>query len=169
MATIGLGGEAGGGSCKPGSVPSRTAEGGSHSSWTRVSPSLQQPTRELGAGRPRNAPLFGLAPGGVYRAGRSPGPLVSSYLTVSPLPRLGNNETRRSALCCTFLRVTPTGRYPAPCPVEPGLSSPGANPKRLPAPTPLQLTRNPSPLQYPTSHVRKNIPLDLCYANQDLH
>ena len=31
------------------------------------------------------------------------------------------------------------------------------------------LARNPSPLQYPTSHVQFNIPLDLCYANQDLH
>ncbi|EAN78978.1 hypothetical protein Tb10.61.0020 [Trypanosoma brucei brucei TREU927] len=31
------------------------------------------------------------------------------------------------------------------------------------------LARNPSPLQYPTLHLRKNIPLDLCYANQDLH
>jgi len=25
--------------------------------------------------------------------------------------------------CGTFLRVAPTGRYPAPCPVKPGLSS----------------------------------------------
>jgi hypothetical protein len=30
---------------------------------------------------------------------------------------------RRSALCCTFLRVAPTGCYPAPCPVESGRSS----------------------------------------------
>ena len=30
----------------------------------------------------------------------------------------------RSILCGTFLRVTPTGRYPAPCSTEPGLSSP---------------------------------------------
>ena len=27
--------------------------------------------------------------------------------------------------CCTGLRVTPTGRYPASCPAKPGLSSPG--------------------------------------------
>ena len=31
----------------------------------------------------------------------------------------------RFVFCGTFLRVTPTGRYPAPCSVEPGLSSPG--------------------------------------------
>jgi len=30
----------------------------------------------------------------------------------------------RFVFCGTFLRVTPTGRYPAPCSVEPGLSSP---------------------------------------------
>jgi hypothetical protein len=37
---------------------------------------------------------------------------------------------RRSALCCTFLRVTPTGRYPASCPVESGRSSDGSPPRR---------------------------------------
>jgi len=26
-------------------------------------------------------------------------------------------------LCCTSLRVASTGYYPAPCPMEPGLSS----------------------------------------------
>ena len=29
-------------------------------------------------------------------------------------------------LCCTIFGVTSTGRYPAPCPVKPGLSSPAA-------------------------------------------
>ncbi len=35
------------------------------------------------------------------------------------------NLTAEAAVCfCgTFLRVAPTGRYPAPCPVKPGLSS----------------------------------------------
>ena len=32
-------------------------------------------------------------------------------------------ETKQSTFCCTFLRVTSTGRYPASCPIEPGLSS----------------------------------------------
>ena len=32
--------------------------------------------------------------------------------------------TWRFVFCGTFLRVTPTGRYPAPCSAEPGLSSP---------------------------------------------
>src|SRR5262249_5824138 len=49
----------------------------------------------------------------------SPTPLVSSYLTVSPLPPCG----RRSPLCGTVRGVAPPGTYPAPGPVEPGLSS----------------------------------------------
>ena len=35
-------------------------------------------------------------------------------------PRPGH---RRSLLCCTFRRLAAPGRYPAPCPAEPGLSS----------------------------------------------
>ena len=65
---------------------------------------------------------------------RSPGTLVVSYTTVSPLPVRGGSirllagaipRHRRSALCCTFRRVTPPGYYPAPCPAESGLSSTG--------------------------------------------
>jgi len=37
-------------------------------------------------GPPSYAPLFGLAPGGVCRIPRSPGELVRSYRTFSPLP-----------------------------------------------------------------------------------
>lgn len=37
--------------------------------------------------------------------------------------------TWRSVFCGTFLRVAPTGRYPAPCSAEPGLSSPCQNGK----------------------------------------
>ena len=37
---------------------------------------------------------------------------------------------RRSALCGTFRRLTPPGRYPAPCPVELGLSSSGRTRQR---------------------------------------
>ncbi len=54
---------------------------------------------------------------------------VRSYRTVSPLlsanPTLyGLNQTgERFNFCGTFLRVTPTGSYPAPSPMEFGLSS----------------------------------------------
>ena len=43
---------------------------------------------------------------------------VSSYLAFSSLP-----VKPAVIFCCTFLRVTSTGRYPTPCPVKPGLSS----------------------------------------------
>lgn len=49
-------------------------------------------------------------------------PLVRSYRTVPslphPLPGTGGLH-----FCGTILGVAPTGNYPAPCPVEPGLSS----------------------------------------------
>ena len=43
---------------------------------------------------------------------------VSSYLAFSSLPHSGG-----FLFCCTFLKVAFTGNCPAPCPVEPGLSS----------------------------------------------
>src|SRR2546423_321119 len=53
--------------------------------------SLLRPTRELGRAvllrpRGRNAPCLALLRVGFAEPDRSPGPLVSSYLTVSPLP-----------------------------------------------------------------------------------
>jgi len=72
--------------------------------------------------------LFGLAPGGVYRATSVTRRAVRSYRTLSPLPsswglsRFALLETpnatpsrRRFAFCCTVPRVAPAGRYPAPC------------------------------------------------------
>ena len=63
----------------------------------------------------------------------SPSDPVSSYLTLSPLPPFRRSLSYggpcrqgcggRTSLCGTFPGVTPAGRYPAPCPVEPGLSS----------------------------------------------
>jgi hypothetical protein len=50
------------------------------------------------------------------------GSAVGSCSTFSPLPsRVAS--VGRSILCCTFLEVSFTGRYPASCPAEPGLSS----------------------------------------------
>lgn len=47
------------------------------------------------------------------------GGLLHHHSTLTGIPR-------RFLFCCTGLGVTPTGRYPAPCPVKPGLSSPTA-------------------------------------------
>jgi hypothetical protein len=71
---------------------------------TPIARVLKRPTRELGRAT-LDAPLFGLAPGGVYRAPMSPPGPVSSYLTVSPLPR-GETEASpsgRFVFCGTFL------------------------------------------------------------------
>ena len=47
---------------------------------------------------------------------------VVSYTAFPPLPA----HSGRLYFCCTVLGVTSTGRYPASCPMKPGLSSPAA-------------------------------------------
>jgi len=53
-------------------------------------------------GEPK-APLFGLAPGGVYPATAVAGSAVRSYRTISPLPRL--SEERRGGIFSVALSV----------------------------------------------------------------
>ena len=83
--------------CKPGFVlaePSKGRCGGDHFSRMTVACHLQQPTRKAGAERatPRRSPkgrtssCLALLPVGFTEPDRSPDLLVSSYLTVSPLP-----------------------------------------------------------------------------------
>jgi hypothetical protein len=110
---------------KPGSVPGAgyPAPDDGHSSRTAVTDSLQRPTRKHGRAT-LDASLLGLAPGGVYLASAvtsGPGELLPHPFTLTCLRR---SFGRRTALCGTIPGVTPAGRYPAPCPVEPGLSSP---------------------------------------------
>ena len=62
--------------------------------------------------------LFGLAPSGVCPAKPVASLAVRSYRTISPLPL-----ARRYIFCGTFRQLALPGRYPALCPVEPGLSS----------------------------------------------
>ena len=79
------------------------------------------------------ASLFGLAPCGVLRATDVATGAVRSYRTFSPLPAsalagfgAAGLATHRwlYVFCATVLQVTLTGRYPAHCPPEFGLSSP---------------------------------------------
>ena len=56
-------------------------------------------------------------------AAASPRTAVSSYLTFSTLPRYNRDGAVSVSLSVPRQRRDP-GRYPAPCPVEPGLSSP---------------------------------------------
>ena len=53
---------------------------------TPVTRGLQQPTRELRAGHPQTLPYLVLLRVGFSKPAMSPLPLVSSYLTLSPLP-----------------------------------------------------------------------------------
>src|SRR2546430_5971288 len=66
-------------------------------------------------------PTLGLAPGGVCRAARvtpGAGALLPHRFTLACAPPVARRRHRRSALCGTFLPVTPTGPEPAPCPAE---------------------------------------------------
>src|SRR5205085_3291567 len=116
--------------CKPGSVPPVTRGRWPFLSDAGCPAPPATGTRGLDEqpghpGSPPGAPL-GERPPIWSCSGRGlPGrpvtrPPVGSYPTISPLPA----RCRRCHFCGTFLRVTPTGRYPAPRSVEPGLSSP---------------------------------------------
>ena len=65
--------------------------------------------------------LFGLAPGGVCRAGLLPDSRCA--LTAPFHPCLIPCGPSAVSFCCTFRQLAPPRRYLAPCPVEPGLSS----------------------------------------------
>ena len=111
----------------PGSVlPCRYRRGSSgHPSTDAVADALQRPTRALGRAALKRA-LSGLAPGGVYLAfpvTREAGGLLHHRFTLTCASGLRTRPTRRSVLCGTGLRVTPSGRYPPPCSAEPGRSS----------------------------------------------
>jgi len=90
----------------------------------RVTTHLKRPTRERCGPHLRvapRAPLFGLAPGGVFRAadGYPPrGALLPHLFTLA-----GACALRRYVFCGTFRGLAPPRRYLAPRPVEPGLSS----------------------------------------------
>ncbi len=71
-------------------------------------------------------PLFGLAPGGVYRAAacyHPRGALLPHLFTLTGAPGHRQVALRRYIFCGTFHGLSPSRRYLAPCPMEPGLSS----------------------------------------------
>jgi hypothetical protein len=113
--------------CKPGSVESN------HSSTTCVTAGLEQPTRKY-AGltlqqvlRPLRLPYLALLRVGFAVPSSVATDAVRSYRTLSPLPAptgFTRGTLRRFAFCCTFRGLAPPRRYLAPCPPEPGLSSP---------------------------------------------
>jgi len=103
-----------------------------HSSSPAIAGGIKRPTRKLRTGRSDRASLFGLAPCGVLPATRVTTGAVRSYRTFSPLPASALTGFGAAGLatcrwlcifCATFLQVALTGRYPAHCPAEFGLSS----------------------------------------------
>jgi len=103
------------------------ATGNDHSSQDAGCPAPHATYPEAWTGRPQSLPYLVLHRVGFAELLRSPGELVRSYRTVSPLPG-GDSQpcgipVGRYPFCCTFLRVTATPRYGAPCPVVFGLSS----------------------------------------------
>ncbi len=97
------------------------------------SSSLPGSTRDSRLPRPalrRNGTtsLFGLAPGGVFHAvdccQRRGALLPHRFTLASARGDFSSRALRRSALCCTFRGLAPPRDYLAPCPLEPGLSSP---------------------------------------------
>ena len=111
--------------CKPDSVPG-FRPGGGHPSGSAVTGGLERPTRASSAAGHSIGSYLALLREGFTKPAPSPGPLVGSYPTFSPLPT-GTSYMSAPAggfpFCGTFRRVAPPGRYPAPCPLESGLSS----------------------------------------------
>ncbi len=131
---------------KPSSVPGGVAA----NPWTVIHLGTPLPTHSSGlpgrhgGGQPHETPLYGLAPSGVYLAdpvARTAGALLPHPFTFTSRSKTrctsatdtfdraqgascGLKATSRlPAFCGTFLRLPPTGSYPALCPVELGLSS----------------------------------------------
>lgn len=71
--------------------------------------------------RAASTPPFDLAPDGVCQAGVLP---HRRCALTAPFHRYRRTVVPRLCVFCgTFRRVAPPGRYPASCPMEPGLSS----------------------------------------------
>jgi len=151
--------------CKPGFVPHRRRRhGDDHFSRTPVARRLWQPTRGWdGTGRSvatlrPTPPCLALLPMGFTEPNRSPGPLVSSYLTVSPLPTgfpAGGLFSVALSLTSRPVGVThhrtlrspdfpPVGAFPRGNPSE----CHGVSPDRRSSVPPRSLSRDPSPQPY---------------------
>ncbi len=87
--------------CKPGSVPPANGRGRSFI-WSDDCSSDQATYPGFMTGRTSPHPLFGLAPGGVYRADRSPGRWCALTAPFHPylIPLRGEGH-RRCTFCCT--------------------------------------------------------------------
>jgi hypothetical protein len=98
---------------KPGSVVDN------HSSGMPVARHLKQPTRER-CGPHHSSPIWSCSEWGLpcHPCCQGCGALLPHHFTLTSPDGL-----RRYHFCGTFHRLTPSRRYLAPCPAEPGLSS----------------------------------------------
>jgi len=109
--------------------PERVAQGDSHFSRAPVARRLQRPNPGAARATP-SLPYLALLRVGFAEPARSPAPLVSSYLTVSPLP------PSRTAVC--FLWHWSVGFPPLAVSQHPALWSPDFPPAALPRPATVQ-------------------------------
>jgi hypothetical protein len=99
--------------------------GNDHSSMEAGCPTSLATYPGTRAGHPQKLLYLVLHQVGFAKLPRSPEELVRSYRTFSPLPvsRPYGLVSGRCTFCCTFLRVSATSCYEAPCPTVFGLSS----------------------------------------------
>ncbi len=120
--------------------------GARHLSGTTVARRLERPTRgpaaEATSTRAASHPCLALLRVGFTMRRLLPAPRCALTAPFHPcLCASLRRRHRRSALCGTFQRLAASGRYPAPCPVELGLSSAapvtrhGRGPHSLPSQT----------------------------------
>ena len=114
---------------KPSSVsrPGCPGRGGDHSSRAAVTRRLVRPTRRLERAALRSPAYAALLPMGFAVPPTLPWTRWALTPPFHPYRRARprTNARRRSFLCGTLLGVAATGRYPASCSVELGLSSRG--------------------------------------------
>ncbi len=101
-------------------------------SWTVIhlgpaSPQASCDLPEPSAGRTYWVPIWSCSKWGLPC--RNVLPRTRCALTTPFHPYRPINRGWRSTLCCTGRRLTPPRSYLAPCPMEPGLSSPNFTPK----------------------------------------
>ena len=107
---------------KPNSVPvaGYPATGDDHSSWASVTEYLMRPTRELGRAALERSSIWSCTGWGLPSFPGHPGNWCALTAPFHPYPA---STAGRFTFCCTFLHVTVTPCYGAPCPVVFGLSS----------------------------------------------
>ncbi len=113
---------------KPGSVV------GNHSSGTAVTGCLVRPTRKRRGPR-HGFPIWSCSRWGLPSHRVLPPARCALTAPFHPYRSGSFKPDRRYIFCCTFRRLTPPRGYLAPCPVEPGLSSP-SNDGAIAWPTP---------------------------------